>query len=111
MGGGWNIYHGVDYPTAIPFAVAIGILVPWNETNRKHKLEFEIRAAEGEVLGKGEGEFAVGRELNIPPGMTQRITYAFGGQLGIKAPGTYEVAVTIPGDEKVVTFEAIKRQT
>ena len=107
LGGGWNIYPSQQYPAALPFAVAIGILVPWQETNRKHRFEFVIRRAEGETLGKGAGDFEIGREAGLPPGMTQRVTLAVGGQLGIPGPGTYEVAVTIPDDQKIITFEAL----
>ncbi len=110
MGGGWNVYHATQYPLNIPFSVAIGILVPWSETNRKHRFEFTILASEGAILGKGEGDFEVGRKVGIKAGMTQRMTLAVSGQLGIPAPGTYEIIVTIPGREKRISFEALSIQ-
>jgi hypothetical protein len=110
LGGGWNLYHAQSYPVAAPFAVAIGVLVPWSETNRKHRFDFVIRASEGMELGRGGGEFEIGREVGIRAGMAQRVTLAINGQLGLQAPGTYEIVVTIPGDEERTTFEALPPQ-
>ena len=108
LGGGWSVYHAKQYPLNFPFSIAIGILVPWSETNLTHKFEFVIKASEGETLGKGNGEFEIGRAVGIRPGVTQRVTLAVGGQLGAQAPGTFEVIVTIRGDEKRITFELLK---
>lgn len=107
MGGAWTLLRPEKYPTNIPFAIAVGILVPWSETNREHSLEFVIKASEGGILGKGEGKFEVGRQVGLKPGVTQRLTMAISGQMGVEAPGTYEIVVTIYGDEKRVTFEAM----
>ena len=107
LGGGWNLYHGQQYPLVFPFAIAVGILIPWSETNRKHRFEMIIRASEGKEMVKGEGEFEIGREVGIPAGMTQRATVAINGQLPLESPGTYEIVVKIPGDQKLVTFEAL----
>ncbi len=106
LGGGWNIFRPPEkYPIDFPFAVAVGILVPWAETNREHSFNFVIQASEGAVLGKGEGRFEVGREVGLKAGMKQRFTLAISGGLHAEGPGTFEVIVTIPGDEKRVTFE------
>lgn len=107
LGGGWNLYRGRSYPDTSLFAIAIGVLVPWSETNRGHRFEFVIKASEGTVLAKGEGEFEVGREPGLRPGMTQRFTLAVNGHLVLQAPGTYEIVVTIADDEKRITFDAL----
>jgi hypothetical protein len=107
LGGGWNLYRAQSYPVNAPFAVAIGVLVPWSETNRRHRFEFVIKASEGMELGKGAGEFEVGREVGIRAGMKQRFTLAVNGQMRLEAPGTYEITVTIPGEERCITFEAL----
>lgn len=107
LGGGWNLYRTDKYPVVFPFGLAIGILVPWPETNRKHSFSFTIRASEGAVLGQGQGDFEVGREVGIPSGMTQRVMLAVNGQLALPSAGTYEVLVAVPTDEKTVTFEAL----
>ncbi len=55
---------------------------------------------------EGGGEFEVGREVGTPAGMTQRATIGIAGQIRLPEPGTYEIVVSIEGDEKLVTFEA-----
>ena len=112
IGGGWNIHHATQYPSALPFGVGIGILVPWSLTNRKHRFELVIKGSEGADLIRGDGEFEVGRELGIRAGMTQRFTLGISGQLQVPEPGTYEIIVTSADSMKRVTFEALpaKRQ-
>jgi len=110
IGGGWNLHHPRQYPSALPFGLGIGILVPWSETNRRHAFKFIIRKSEGPQLIAGEGEFEVGRDVGTPPGMTQRATLGIAGQLNLPEPGTYEVIVTAGGGEKRVIFEALPVQ-
>src|SRR5215210_4393613 len=72
LGGGWSI-TGTD-PT--PSAIAIYVKVPWDLTNRKHKLLLELVDLDGEPVFvdtptgqqalRVESEFEVGR----PPGLT-----------------------------------------
>ena len=107
IGGGWNLHNATQYPSTLHFGLGIGILVPWPETNRKHKFNFVIRASEGAELASGGGDFEVGRQPGLPPGMTQRVVIGLSGQLQIPQPGSYEVAVTAADVERVVTFEAL----
>jgi hypothetical protein len=107
VGGGWNRHYARQYPSFLPFGLGIGILVPWSETNRKHAMKFVIRKSEGSQLVEGGTEFEVGREIGTPAGMTQRAVLGLAGQLQLTEPGTYEIVVSIEGDEKRVTFEAL----
>lgn len=105
VGAGWNIWNTPKYPNVLPFGLGIGFLVPWNETNRKHKFTFKIAASEGATLAEGGGEFEIGRETGIPPGMIQRAVIGFSGQLKIESSGTYEIVVSCAGQRKTVIFE------
>ncbi|MCJ7745899.1 MAG: hypothetical protein MUP40_06390 [Actinobacteria bacterium] len=71
MGGGWT-----NCPPGIrSMSVAVRALVPWLETNTKHKFNLMLQNENGNTvtLGeppkevKGEGEFEVGR----PPGIVE----------------------------------------
>jgi len=106
VGGGWNLHSPKQYPSTLPFGLGIGILVPWGETNRRHSMKFVIKKSEGPQLIEGGGEFEVGRAVGTPAGMTQRAVLGLAGQLQLLEPGTYEILVSIEGDEKRVTFEA-----
>ncbi|MCI0890051.1 MAG: hypothetical protein J4O04_04520 [Chloroflexi bacterium] len=110
VGAGWNIWNTPKYPNDLPFGLGIGFLVPWNETNRKHKFTFKIAASEGDTLVEGGGEFEIGRKTGIPPGMIQRVVIGLSGQLKIESSGTYEILVTCAGQRKTVTFEALPVQ-
>ena len=107
VGAGWNIWNTPKYPNALPFGLGIGFLVPWQETNRKHKFTFKIAASEGDVLAEGGGDFEIGRKPGIPPGMSQRVVIGLSGQLEIKSSGTYEIVVSCAGTQKAVIFEAL----
>jgi hypothetical protein len=107
IGGGWNTHNTDQYPSALPFGIGIGILVPWSLTNRTHRFELVIKGSEGADLVRGGGEFEVGRGAGIPAGMTQRFTLGISGQLQVPEPGTYEIIVTSADSIKRVTFEAL----
>lgn len=107
IGGGWNLHHPSQYPSTLPFGLGIGVLVPWSQTNRKHTLSFVIKRSEGPELARGGGDFEMGREPGMPPGMTQRVLIGMTGQLQLPEAGTYEVIVTAADATKRVIFEAL----
>lgn len=69
LGGGWS--H-VLRTGPLNMAVAVQILVPWNETNRRFRFDVLLLTADGqpapaEEPSRASGVFEVGR----PPGITQ----------------------------------------
>src|SRR4029450_7500344 len=73
LGGGWSITG----PEPAPGALAIKIEVPWNESNRRHRLRLALLDADGHpVMAPGEpggpleiiGDFEVGRPPGLMPG-------------------------------------------
>src|SRR5436309_2115207 len=76
LGGGWS----VTGPGPSQMAVAIKIEVPWDQTNRRHRLRLELIDADGNRVSapaedpehpsevQVEGEFEVGRPPGITPG-------------------------------------------
>lgn len=75
LGGGWDIIGSAPTPTA----VALRIVVPWNESNMKHRWRLQLQDADGKGVKAGEkpiefnGKFEVGR----PPGHTPGTPIAF----------------------------------
>ena len=73
MGGGWSITG----PDPRPSALALKFEVPWDETNRQHKLRIALIDDDGQpVIPEGAdkpveilGGFEVGRPTGLPPGM------------------------------------------
>jgi hypothetical protein len=96
LGGGWNVTHPLN-----PGAVAGIVMVPWNETNRKHVLEFRLydNAGQNVKIGTPQGpqdifvkiQFEVGRPPGVRQGMTFSNPVSFSyGLLPLVAGQTYE---------------------
>ena len=83
LGGGWSITG----PLPCPSAIAVIVSVPWNETNRKHRVKVELVDADyrpvllptsdGSAPLVISGDFEVGRPPGILPGSTIEVPFAF----------------------------------
>jgi hypothetical protein len=115
MGGGWS-WIGVNQPVSI--AVALKIMIPWNDANTPHQLKFVLVNADGHpvIQSTPEGDkpvevigpFGVGR----PYGVRQRsdldlpVTFKLGPL--VLDPQVYEAVVEIDGIiVKRLSFEAV----
>jgi len=105
LGGGWNITRGLA-----PSALALLIEIPWDETNRRHKLEIALVDSDGGpvlVLNPFQqqqplvipAEFEVGRPAGLAAGASVNQPFAINlGPLQLK-PGTrYEWRCTVNGE-------------
>src|SRR4051812_28765609 len=79
MGGGWNMLRFPQLPQEHGYGIALGIDVPWDETNRRHTLELHVEDPDGERLGD---QFSFDFETGRPPGMVagqdQRMVLSLG---------------------------------
>ena len=93
-------------PASIPVGLALGILVGWNETNRRHQFKIEILHEDSnETLYRMEGEFDQGRPPGIQPGIEQRFQLVSSLILGITKAGQYVVRAFVNGKQlKRTTF-------
>ncbi len=72
MGGGWTMCP----PGPRNMAIALRILVPWGETNKKHRLGLFLQDESGNTIDLGDpprpvrqvGDFEVGRPPGVPQG-------------------------------------------
>jgi hypothetical protein len=108
LGGGWDRWTSQSYPAAIRMGIAIGVLVPWDQTNEKHRLTVLVKDADGQQVVPPIGaEVEVGRAPGLTPGTTQRAILAINAGFPLPKPGRYEISVTAPdGSEKRVAFDA-----
>jgi hypothetical protein len=103
MGGGWDMLTvNRAFPVDQRCALALSILVPWNETNQKHSFEVEIISEDNHTeqpksLVKVGGQFEVGRPPGIRPGQEQRFQLAVDMNLRIETAGTKTVIARIEG--------------
>lgn len=80
MGGGWTVCPSGPRN----MAVAIRILVPWDEANSRHEMALILQDSNGATVTLGEqpvrhdGTFEVGRPPGLPPGTELEFTSVMG---------------------------------
>lgn len=107
VGGGWSRTG----PEPLPFAIALLVLVPWDQANRKHVMRLELVDSDGNpVLVEGEQgeeaavvffddlEFEVGRPAGVKPGTPLDLPLAINSAPLQLDPGRYEWRLTIDGE-------------
>lgn len=106
LGGGWSFIG----PEPSPMALAIKVDVPWDQTNRKHKLRLELVDSDGEAVtvpgleGESEalvieGDFEVGRPPGMKPGTPIDFPFAINlGPLPLELDRRYVWQLSIDGD-------------
>lgn len=100
MGAGWNQLRFPELPHEFGFSIALGLDVPWDETNRKHTMTLHIEDPDGERLGD---EFSLDFETGRPPGSVagqdQRIVLSLGARTMFSSSGPHAVIVKVGGEE------------
>ena len=97
-GGGWDTLTLGEFPQSRNVGVALGIGVPWDETNRRYRVHLEIRNEDtGKTLTEVEGEFETGRPAGVPAGTTQLIQIALNGPINFEEAGGYIIECLIDG--------------
>jgi hypothetical protein len=112
LGGGWTIVWAKAFPAQHQMAVAAGILVPWMETNVRHRFQVRVVAEDGAVFGELSGEFERGRPAGLPAGTTQRVLVA--ANMTIRFEKACEAAAELWLDgslSRSVPFRIVQRQT
>ena len=110
LGGGWSMVWAKGFPAQHQMSVAAGILVPWMETNARHRFRIHVRTEDGAALGEIGGEFEQGRPAGMPAGATQRVMLTASLSLRFERAG--EVVVDLWLDDalaKTVPFRVAER--
>jgi hypothetical protein len=119
MGGAWDRIFVSRFPGPLPFpiSVAIGILVPWNMTNRRFRFALELTdedntriplAAEQDLFSL---DFETGRPAGLKPGRPQRSVLSVTLNPGIQfqKEGLYSFHASIDGAElRRANFELLQ---
>lgn len=106
LGGGWSHLWLPEFPGSapIPFAVALALKVPWNQTNRKQAWRLEVRDADDQPVGDQPvvawGDFEQGRPPGLRPGADQRAVLALPVGIEFPEPGRYVFAFVL-GDREL----------
>jgi hypothetical protein len=109
LGGGWDQRAAPAYPAPCQMGIAIGLSVPWDETNQNHSISISIRDADGTpVIPTIQGQVEVGRPPGLRLGINQRAMMAINAGFALPRPARYELCVALPnGVERCVAFEAV----
>lgn len=109
LGGGWDRWSSPAYPAPIRMGIAVGLLIPWDETNQRHRIGITIEDSDGsQVLPPISGDVEVGRLPGLRPGITQRAMMAINAGFPLPRPARYEVVLALPnGLERRVAFEGV----
>ena len=112
LGGGWSQITARQLPTQHGFAVAAGILVPWMDTNIRHRFELQVRTEDGGVLAQAQGEFEQGRPPGLLPGSAQRFMVAINLSVRIEKPCEAVLELSLDGNlTKTVPFRIVQQPT
>ncbi len=110
LGGAWDRMFVEDIKLRSVISVAIGILVPWNATNKMHTASIAVVDTDGQPAGfSAELQFSQGRPPWITGVETQRIVLALPA-VPIVFPrfGDYVVKAYINGmHQKDVSFKIL----
>lgn len=108
MGGGLEHIGVVDFQSPVFLGLAVGILVPWNATNREHQVSVTVQNADAVPLAALDGQFNVGRPPTIEVGGSQRTIIAAKISVTLSVEGTYVVVGYVNGHPgPPVTFRAV----
>lgn len=115
-GGCWNNHHrpapgSTPSPVVSHIGIACTILVPWGDTNRRHRLTISIEHADGgrEPLINGDIEFEAGRPAGAPGGSDQRAAIAMNADVVFPEAGHYVLRVRLSsGDTRTFPFQVFE---
>jgi len=110
QGGGW-VHHWRGKPKEdepLPIAhigIAMTILVPWKDTNRRHAMSVQIEHEDGgDPVVRIEGNYEVGRPPGTPAGSDQRSVLALNFELQFPKEGGYRLTAQTAESTRTISF-------
>jgi hypothetical protein len=102
MGGGWDTYNAPAEPIQLQPAIALGVRIGWEETNRNVPVRVTIEDDDGAEMVRADGTLMVGRPPGLEAGSTQLAQMTARLPLMLPRFGGYRVHVTVGTGETVV---------
>ena len=100
MGGAWDRLQIADFGQPVSFGLAVGVLVPWGQTNQEHPLHIYVEHEDGTVIPPDiQARVNMGRPPIAVLGQSFRALIAVNGVWKLPGPGTYRVQASI-GDRE-----------
>ncbi|MCL4545107.1 MAG: hypothetical protein M1118_11005 [Chloroflexi bacterium] len=96
MGGGWDALVIPQFPAQVSFSIAIGILVPWAESNEVSEFMVTIHDGDGATLTSPfQGRFIPGRPPLSPKGQPLRTMLVVNQLVPVQHRGLYSVRIQL----------------
>ena len=102
MGGGWDRWFAPAVPVQVRLAIAVGVRVGWEETNKTIPIRMWVEDDDGAELVRIEGQVNVGRPPGLPPGSDQLSQMAANVPLNIPHHGGFRVRIVAGEDEGAI---------
>jgi hypothetical protein len=98
LGGGWDRLAVQALPAMQMAGIAVGVLVPWAETNTPRSLTLTVEDDDGgTVVPPLTVRVEVGRPPGLPAGAEQRVMVALNAQLALPRLGGYVITAALEG--------------
>lgn len=109
QGAGWDRRVLENEGASAPFAIAAGILVPWNLTNTQHSFNLTFETGDGTKFGPSiNGGFNLGRPAQATLGQTFRAPLSVRISLPMPGLGSYSVRLVVNNEvERRVAFYVV----
>jgi hypothetical protein len=108
MGGAWDRIFVADFAQPVELSLAVGVLIPWGETNEDHTLTITLEDADGNATNPPvQLNVNMGRPADAVRGQLFRAVAALNGRFMLAGPGTHRfVARLNNGNAKSVALYA-----
>jgi hypothetical protein len=108
-GAGWDRvtrrYPTGGKPRPHRFGIAVSVLIPWAEANRRHRLSLWVESEDGgDPLVKVDGKLEVGRPPGVPEGSDRRAVLAVEATVEFPRPGGYRIVGEVGGNTRTYSF-------
>ena len=109
LGGGWNIFRSVNYPTPVQLAVAIGIGFEPNEIGVAYPVKIAIADEAGvPVVPEMSGQIETGQLTpEFPRGLAVKLPVAWNVNFAVPRAGRYAIVITVGSARADLSFDAI----
>ncbi len=99
VGAGWDKFSPPAYPAPMKIGIAVGIRVPYLESNTPHHLSVRMRNGDGQEVFKIEGDLETGR----PPGSrgdSILVPLAVNAQVDVPSPQLFELVAEVDSQSR-----------
>jgi hypothetical protein len=109
LGGGWRTLHAAKIPMTHPLGIALGLRVPWEQTNQLHRLQINLVDSDGaSIIPAMQAQVEMGRPPGLRPGSDQTAAIALNAAVQFAKAGRYEVRAVVEDQTvKTVVFDVV----